>query len=1298
MRPSTKRIIGWFLSVTLLVTGIVLPIPTKAATTEYSSWGSWSSWQDTAVSETDLRDVETRQVYVNTTYHYFRYSNQYSGGYGSYVYSSSYPNYYTYDFTSELTKTGTAGGYNKYQWWYSSSNYVSVYGCSPYTTDNYKTQYRYRTRSLIYYYKVSYNANGGSGAPSAQTKTGGKALTLSSTVPTKKFTITYNANGGSVPSNSKSVSCTFKNWKASNGTTYSKGASYTSDADTTMTAQWTNPTAGTLETPNRTGYTFNGWYTSASGGNKITSASTISANTTLYAQWTANTYSVKYNGNGSTSGAMSDSLYTYDIEEKLASNLFDKTGYTFGGWNTKTDGSGTSFANGASVKNLSSTNGSMISLYAQWTPNTYTIKYDGNGNTSGSMTDSVFIYDVIASLEKNKYQKAHYLFNGWNTKADGSGVRYLDTEEVINLSSVEGDLIVLYAQWTINEYDVCFDSNGGISAPEQQAKVHNESLVLTTELPKKEYVVTYNLGYLPGTSSIPTIESDTQKVSSKFACWNTAKDGSGVSYLPGDLYVENMPVELYARWSGSKGTELLLPVREGYDFLNWYGVYDCIDETISDVIINQSDYYGKEADIYGDITMYAQWSAKRYPVVFDANGGTCVLASKEVTFDSTYGTLPTPTYSGRIFDGWYTSKENGVKVLENTKVDKAEATTLYAKWIDKEIVSIAVDLERTKTTYYVGDEFDKSLVALIVTCVDGEKYTIYDGFECNNPSLNKVCKKRVKVAYEGFETSYDINIVNAPLASISVKRLPNKINYNIGDEFSADGMILNVVYLNGYTEEIYDNYDIVYDFGAIGDKEVTVKYTQGDTTVYTSFFVNVSSVPTVFSNVSKAVNGQVLSVPVNIVDNSGIMGLGIEIEYDDVLVTPVSVECGEILNGAFNDSIDTEQGNIFRIYWTGSENVIEDGELFTINFMVSDNAFGDCNIKIRCLEDDTFNDAWETVKLNCNDISIDIGGGNSDTTYIFSKSALAKTGEKFDYEIEIANNTGFENMSLSISYDPNAFKPIIVTNGIAVVSNSNIDSADGKLNLNFESIKASVGDGIICTISFDVLYCDTDSYTLGLNSSINKIDCSDSIVNVSHGPAKVYANEVIVTQDLVSIPVSVIGNQGMMGFKLNFRYDSSILKPVSASAGKIITDGMSEDNIDTSREGEFSVIWVGNDDLVDDGEMIVIEFIVLEPLVNDTIIELGYSQADTYNSLWEDVTLICEDIVVKTKTQMLMGDVDGDGDITIMDVTMIQRHIAQLITISEDELICADTDKDGNITIMDATIIQRFIAQLIPSI
>ena len=81
-----------------------------------------------------------------------------------------------------------------------------------------------------------------------------------------------------------------------------------------------------------------------------------------------------------------------------------------------------------------------------------------------------------------------------------------------------------------------------------------------------------------------------------------------------------------------------------------------------------------------DHTLYAHWTANTYKVTFDANGGSCSTASKNVTFDAKYGDLPEPTRTGYTFSGWYTATSGGMKVTKDTKVATAKNHTLYAIW------------------------------------------------------------------------------------------------------------------------------------------------------------------------------------------------------------------------------------------------------------------------------------------------------------------------------------------------------------------------------------------------------------------------------------------------------------------------------------------------------------------------------------------------------------------------------------------------------------------------------------------
>lgn len=155
-------------------------------------------------------------------------------------------------------------------------------------------------------------------------------------------------------------------------------------------------------------------------------------------------YSVIYDGNGADSGSMEAEIFIIDVEKALAENEFSKVGYIFVEWNTKPDGSGARYADMEIVKNLCSADGEEITLYAQWKAIVYIIQYDGNGNTGGFTAPSEHTYDVESTLTPNGFIKAGYKFDCW---VDEDGNVYQDGQAVINLSTKDGDVIVLYARW-----------------------------------------------------------------------------------------------------------------------------------------------------------------------------------------------------------------------------------------------------------------------------------------------------------------------------------------------------------------------------------------------------------------------------------------------------------------------------------------------------------------------------------------------------------------------------------------------------------------------------------------------------------------------------------------------------------------------------------------------------------------------------------------------------------------------------------------------------------------------------------
>ena len=130
-----------------------------------------------------------------------------------------------------------------------------------------------------------------------------------------------------------------------------------------------NATYGTQFTVNvslLTGYHWGNWSGTFSTTSQEYTFTVEDKDYDITANGIANTYTVKYDGNGNTGGSTASSSHTYNTSKALTSNGFTKIGYSFNGWNTKADGSGTSYSDEASVKNLTSTNGATVTLYAQW--------------------------------------------------------------------------------------------------------------------------------------------------------------------------------------------------------------------------------------------------------------------------------------------------------------------------------------------------------------------------------------------------------------------------------------------------------------------------------------------------------------------------------------------------------------------------------------------------------------------------------------------------------------------------------------------------------------------------------------------------------------------------------------------------------------------------------------------------------------------------------------------------------------------------------------------------------------------
>lgn len=412
-------------------------------------------------------------------------------------------------------------------------------------------------------------------------------------------------------------------------------------------------------------------------------------------------YSVTYDGNGFTDGEVPVDTNEYQEGDDVTAaekGSLEKAHHTFSEWNDEPDGSGDSYSGVFPMP------GHDLTLYAQWCEDDkYPVIYHGNGNSEGEApVDDLSPYyeaEDVTVLDNGSLLKDYHTFSGWNTQADGLGINY-NPGHVLQMPAEE---LNLFAQWVENDkYTVLYYGNGNTSG----------------SAPIDE-----NNPYYVHSSITVLGKSDLDKEHHEFIGWNTASDGSGVSYSPGDIFTLEANVGLYAQWkedpsfsvsyngntndSGTAPVDTKSPYYEGgeveilgkndlsknnHAFNGWNTESDG-----SGVSYNPGDafYMGN-----ADVELFAQWKEDpSYSVTYIGNGND-------------YGSAPldslSPYYTGETvhvigegdllknnhsFAGWNTSSDGeGLQYSEGDSfIMASENITLYAQWDEDPSFEIIYD-------------------------------------------------------------------------------------------------------------------------------------------------------------------------------------------------------------------------------------------------------------------------------------------------------------------------------------------------------------------------------------------------------------------------------------------------------------------------------------------------------------------------------------------------------------------------------------------------------------------------------
>ena len=524
-------------------------------------------------------------------------------------------------------------------------------------------------------FTVTFDANGGTGAPEPQIKTFGEDLILSDQIPTRAG---YHFVGWSMEPESYG------------SYNYSPGQVYTDDQNLLLYAVWSpkpytihfNANGGynapdtqykyhdediylSSQTPYRDGYAFLGWATEPDAVEAAYAPGylyTANEDISFYAVWKIREYTVSYDANGGE-GAPEPQTKRYGEDLTLSDVIPTREGYIFLGWATEPYSDWNYSAGSVCSENRD------LVLYAVWQLQTYLIRYDANGGYN-TPADQNKYYGQDINLSYDIPYRDGYDFLGWATEPDAVEAAYAPGY----LYTANED-ISFYAVWKIREYAVFYDANGGEGAPEPQTKRYDESLNLSDTVPTRT-------GYI-------------------FQGWCTDPNASGWhNYNPGDVYTNNESVTLYAVWQPETyaivlhsqggtwntcyktyGEPLLLhdvPWREGYDFLGWSR-----DPEAPYVEFSPDSYYYDE----GSADLYAVWQIQTYQVVYVVGANAYGPSEQTKTWgeDLVLSDIVPEAY-GYEFLGWSLNNQSGIPdyqpgdTLTINGQHSGERILLYALW------------------------------------------------------------------------------------------------------------------------------------------------------------------------------------------------------------------------------------------------------------------------------------------------------------------------------------------------------------------------------------------------------------------------------------------------------------------------------------------------------------------------------------------------------------------------------------------------------------------------------------------
>ena len=357
----------------------------------------------------------------------------------------------------------------------------------------------------------------------------------------------------------------------------------------------------------------------------------------LYAKFSANEYRIEYDLQGGVNDISNPSVYTVE-DETVTLSAPTRVHYTFGGW----------FEDGKLVETIDALRLCDIKLVAEWIADKYTITYNLNG---GECNDALVTEYTVesADIALPSLTKKGYAFCGWYDNAA------FDDKSLNNIPSGSYGNINLYAKFSVVEYTISYDLQGGVNSISNPTKYTIEDQNIVLSAPSRE-CYTFD-GWFENGTKVESVEVARCENVNLAAKW-TAIEYS-IAY---DLDGGSCDEELTVKYS-VESDDIILPdlSKDGYKFVGWF-----IGEKKIEKIAKGS---------YGDLKISAKWSMETYTVEYVCDGNHD--NPTELAVDEEY-TLKDAEKTGYSFEGWHSDESLQTRVY--TVISSGETVTLYAKF------------------------------------------------------------------------------------------------------------------------------------------------------------------------------------------------------------------------------------------------------------------------------------------------------------------------------------------------------------------------------------------------------------------------------------------------------------------------------------------------------------------------------------------------------------------------------------------------------------------------------------------